>query len=64
MKIVLPDKKIIIQKREPAIIKDILEGLWINPSSVIVAKNGDIVPEDVIAEDKDEIKIIFFAHGG
>lgn len=64
MKIILPDRKTIEEDREPAVIKDILESLGINPASVIVAKNGTIVPDDVILENADELKIISFAHGG
>ncbi|MBO4522810.1 MAG: MoaD/ThiS family protein [Methanomicrobium sp.] len=64
MKITLPDKIIIERKIQPSVIRDILKSLDINPSSVIVAKNGNIVPDDVIIEDADELKIIAFAHGG
>lgn len=64
MKITLPDKIIIERKIQPSVIRDIVKSLDINPSSVIVAKNGNIVPDDVIIEDADELKIIAFAHGG
>ncbi len=64
MRIILPDRKIIESERETAVIKDILKSLEINPASVIVAKNGEIVPDDITIENADELKIISFAHGG
>ena len=49
---------------EPACISRILDRLGINPSEVIVSRNGKLVPEDAVANGDDEIRIIRIAHGG
>jgi sulfur carrier protein ThiS len=45
-------------------ISHILDRLRINPSEVIVSRNGKLVPEDAVAGDDDVIRIIRIAHGG
>jgi sulfur carrier protein ThiS len=64
MKVILPDKDSITLPPDPVLIEAILLDLGILPSSVIVLKNGKIVPEDVIASGMDHIRIIRIAHGG
>ncbi len=64
MMIALPDGS----RREIAVvsarIQDILRDLGINPVEVIVAKNGQIVPEDEMAGSGDELKVVRVVHGG
>jgi sulfur carrier protein ThiS len=48
----------------PAPIEQILSQMGISPAGVIVLKNGRIVPEDVIAGENDDIRIIRVSHGG
>lgn len=45
-------------------ILDLLENIDFNPETVVVKRNGKIVPEDEIMEDGDEIEIIPVVSGG
>ena len=64
MKIILPSSKINIMPEDPVSITSILDKLNINPSEVIVSRNGKLVPEDTLISGNDEIRIIRIAHGG
>jgi sulfur carrier protein len=64
MRITLPDRNVRILTISPTPIEQILLQLGINPAGVIVLRNGRVVPEDVIADENDEIRIIRVAHGG
>jgi len=43
---------------------DLLKTLNINPVSVIVSKNGEVVIEDTLIKDKDKIDIYSVVSGG
>jgi thiamine biosynthesis protein ThiS len=45
-------------------VKELLKKLNINPITVIVAKNNELVTEDEKLNDKDEVKIISVISGG
>ena len=47
-----------------ATIKDLLKKMVINPVTVIVSKNNDVVLEDEKLKDKDDIKVISVISGG
>nr|WP_303716873.1 MoaD/ThiS family protein [Methanoculleus marisnigri] len=64
MQIILPDRSVRTLSCPSAPIEEILIELGINPTTVIVVKNGTIVPEDVTADEGDEIRILRFSHGG
>jgi sulfur carrier protein len=64
MKIILPDLTTETINGEPVSIGRILDRLEINPSEVIVSRNGKLVPEDAVAGGDDEIRILRIAHGG
>ena len=64
MKIILPNSTINIMQVDPVSITSILDKLTINPSDVIVSRNGKLVPEDTLIGGDDEIRIIRIAHGG
>ena len=64
MKIIHPDSKVQVITGEPVSISQILDHLHINPSEVIVSRNGKLVPEDTLIGGDDEIRIIRIAHGG
>lgn len=64
MKIVFPDKTEKNLSFGSARIEDIIVEIGYNPGSVIVVRNGRIVPEDIEADDSDELRIIVFSHGG
>jgi len=44
--------------------KHLLEKLKINPSSVILVKNDEVILEDEILENADKIKILSVVSGG
>ena len=64
MKIIFPDSTTETIVGEPVSISRILDRWGINPSEVIVSRNGKLVPEDAVASGDDEIRIIRIAHGG
>lgn len=64
MKIIFPDSTTETIVSEPVSIGQILDRLKINPSEVIVSRNGKLVPEDAVVGGDDEIRIIRIAHGG
>ena len=64
MKIILSYSTINIMQEDPVSITSILDKLTINPSEVIVSRNGKLVPEDTLVSGDDEIRIIRIAHGG
>ena len=45
-------------------VKDLLKKMNINPVTVIVSKNNDIILEDEELNEKDDIKIISVISGG
>jgi sulfur carrier protein len=64
MKIILPDTTTETLGGGSVSIGKLLDRLGINPSEVIVSRNGTLVPEDAVAADDDVIRIIRIAHGG
>ena len=45
-------------------VSDLLEKLTINPVTVIVSRNNELILEDEKVNDKDEIKILSVVSGG
>ncbi len=45
-------------------VKELLSKLKINPITVLVAKNNELVTEDAKLSDKDKVKIISVISGG
>jgi sulfur carrier protein len=64
MKIIFPDSTTETKDGELESISQILDRRKINPSEVIVSRNGKLVPEDAVVGGEDEIRIIRIAHGG
>lgn len=58
------DNKSVNVKKKKISGNALLEFLKINPSSVILVKNGEVVLDDEIFEDKDDIKILSVVSGG
>jgi sulfur carrier protein ThiS len=63
--------KVYIEKEDKNIVhkgkitgSELLKELKINPSSVIIVKNDEIVLEDEILEEKDKVKILSVVSGG
>lgn len=46
------------------VVRDILKRLDINPTTVIVTKNNELVTEDEKLKPKDEIRILSVISGG
>lgn len=64
MQIILPDRNVRILSCDPLPVEQILVQLGMNATTVIVIKNGKVIPEDDIVGENDEIRIIRVAHGG
>jgi sulfur carrier protein ThiS len=64
MQVILPDKSRHTLPQDPQDIREILLKFGCNPTSVIVIRNGIVVPEDFTAREDDEIRIISVSHGG
>ena len=47
-----------------SLVRDLLEKMKINPVTVIVSRDNNIITEDEKLEDKDKIKIISVISGG
>ena len=58
------DSKSVNVKHKKISGKVLLEELNINPSSVILVKNDEVVLEDEILGEKDDIKILSVVSGG
>lgn len=64
MQVILPDKSHHTLPPDSMDIRDILLAFGCNPTTVIVIRNGTLVPEDFIARGDDEIRIVSVSHGG
>ncbi|UEC42655.1 MAG: putative Sulfur carrier protein TtuB [Methanothrix sp.] len=64
MRVILPDGETRVMSSGGPLIRDLLEELGINPLEVLVARNGRIVPEEDLAGEEDEIRVIRVVHGG
>ena len=53
-----------IELKENLLVKDLLDKLKINPVTVIVARNNEVIPEDEKLNENDEIKILSVVSGG
>ena len=61
---ILPDGETRAMISGRSSIRDLLDELGINPLEVLVARNGRIVPEEDLAGEEDEIRVIRIVHGG
>ena len=64
MQVILPDRSTRHLDCGPLLVEEILHLLGINPVTVIVTRNGKLVPETARAGEGDEVRIIAIAHGG
>lgn len=58
------DKTNEIKEIEAKTVKELLLKLKINPTTVIVARNNELVIEEQILSSKDEIKVLSVISGG
>ncbi|MBI2148847.1 MoaD/ThiS family protein [Candidatus Woesearchaeota archaeon] len=49
---------------EASTVKELLEKLKINPTTILVTKNNELVTEEEKLTNKDEIKILSVISGG
>ncbi len=49
---------------EASTIKEVLEKLKINPTTVLISKNNELVTEDAKLNENDEIKLLSVISGG
>jgi len=64
LQVILPDKSTRQLEGGSLLVEEILHRLGINPITVIVTRNGKLVPETARAGEGDEVRIIAIAHGG
>ena len=53
-----------IELKESLAVKDLLKKLSINPQTVLVVKNDEIVLHDEMLSEKDTVKILSVISGG
>ena len=58
------NKEKTIEVDENSSVKDLLDKMKINPVTVIVSKDNNILTEDEKINDKDKIKLISVISGG
>ena len=58
------NKNIILELDNNSIVEDLLKKLKINPVTVIVSRNNELILEDERLNDKDELKILSVISGG
>ena len=58
------DKTNEYRELEAITVKELLDKLKINPTTVIVTKNNELVTEEEKLKNKDEVKILSVISGG
>jgi len=58
------NEKQIVELKSNSKVVDLLKTLNINPTTVLIARDGNIITEDVLLKDKDNIKILSVISGG
>ena len=53
-----------VELAEKANLKDLLDKLEINPVTVVISKNGEIVSELATVNEKDKIELLSVVSGG
>lgn len=64
MKLILPDRSVLILSGEPATVEAVLEMEGTNPLEVMVMRDGKLLTEDTLVGGDDEIRVIRISHGG
>ncbi|MDP4012275.1 MAG: sulfur carrier protein ThiS [Candidatus Nanoarchaeia archaeon] len=58
------NKKEKVELPEGSTLKDLLTKLKINPVTVVISKNGEVVAEIAKIKDKDKIELLSVVSGG
>ncbi|MDD1724744.1 MAG: MoaD/ThiS family protein [Methanospirillum sp.] len=64
MKLILPDNSERELRADGKTVEEILLAQGIDPLTVIVSRDQEIIPEDTIPDEQDTIRIIRISHGG
>ena len=64
MRVILPDKTVREYSPGSRTVGQIICDLGMNPVETLVVRDGILMPESAIPDDKDEIHIIMVSHGG
>ena len=64
MKIYIEKEDSIIEKNFSGAATELLEELKINPTTVVVIRNNELINEKVLLNNKDDIKILSVISGG
>lgn len=64
MNIYIEKKNKTISMKFKGSVKELLQKLKINPETVLVARNNELVTEDTILNNSDNIKILSVISGG
>jgi len=54
----------VVEVKEKSSVADVLEALGINPVTVIVTKNNEMVTENHVLQGNDKVKVISVVSGG
>lgn len=64
MKLILPDTSVVELSAKGKTIEGILASLGMNPLTMLISREDEIIPEDTIPDDEDVIRLIRISHGG
>lgn len=64
MKLILPDRTELILTVNGKTVEELLVTLKIDPLTVLISREDEIIPEDSIPDEQDTIRIIRVSHGG
>ena len=64
MRLILPDQSEFQLTVIGRTIEEILVDVKVDPLTVLVAREGEIIPEDTVPKEEDHIRIIRISHGG
>jgi sulfur carrier protein ThiS len=64
MKFILPDQSEVTTRVNGKTIEELLVTRSIDPLTVLVSREDEIIPEDTIPDEEDTIRIIQISHGG
>jgi len=62
MKIIYRDKEWKLEGRRR--VRDVIEEIGLIPQTVLAVRDGNLLTEDVMLEDKDEVRLIAVISGG
>lgn len=64
MKIFIEKDKKTFEKKFSGKVENLLKLLKINPSTVLVVCNGELITEEDLVKDSDEVKVLSVISGG